>query len=90
MLTDAQLTELCDRSAEGEGVRAVLREFGVEEGAALEWLRDNHHAALKAAKAAFASDPVKVEARKVAYAAELETAEIARAAEKVAEVVGPL
>lgn len=90
MLTPEQLTELCARSANGEGVAAVLKGFGVDVNAGLVWLRDNHHSALKAAKAAFAADPVKVEARKVAYLAEVEAAELARAAEKVAEVVGPV
>ena len=89
-LTDEQLAELVSRSSNGEGVRSVLASFGCDDGETLVWLRDNHHQALKAAKAAFAADPVKVEARKAAYVAELEAKEIALAAEKVAEVVGPL
>lgn len=87
-LTDAQLAELCSRSANGEGVRVVLASFGCDDGATILWLKDNHHAALKEAKAAFHASPEKVAARKVAYAAECDASELAVAAEKVAEVVG--
>ena len=84
MLTDAQLDELCARSANGEGVRVVLAEFGIEENVGLLWLRDNHHARLKEAKKAFAADPVKVSARIQSHKAEVAVAEAEFAAAEAA------
>lgn len=53
MLTPAQLDELCARSAKGEGVRAVLREFGCDTDSTLLWLQKNAHPRLVDAKRAF-------------------------------------
>lgn len=53
MLTPEQLDDLCARSAKGEGVRAVLAEFGVDEREGLLWLQTNAHQRLKDAKKAF-------------------------------------
>ena len=55
MLTPAQLDELCARSAAGEGVRAVLAEFGCDNDETLLWLQKNAHARLVAAKKVFHS-----------------------------------
>lgn len=49
MLTAAQLATLLERSAGGEGVRAVLAEFGCDNDDTLEWLKQ-HHGKLKEAK----------------------------------------
>lgn len=52
-LTDAQLEELLRRSADGEGILAMLKEFGCDDAETMDWLRDNHHDKLKAAKREF-------------------------------------
>ena len=51
-LTSAQLDELCARSAAGEGVRAVLAEWGCDDTPTLESLKQ-HQARLKEAKAEY-------------------------------------
>lgn len=52
MLIPEHLSELLARSGRGEGVRAVLAEWGLDNDDVLEWLKQ-HHAALKAAKAEY-------------------------------------
>lgn len=42
--------EICRRSARGEGVRAVIIDRGLDVGDALDWLKENHLEAVRAAK----------------------------------------
>ena len=49
-MTPEFLAEVCRRSAEGEAVRDVIAEHGLEIMPTLRWLRDNHHAEIVAAK----------------------------------------
>lgn len=58
-LTPAQLDTLCERSARGEGVRAVLREFGCDDDETLLWLQANAHKRLVNAKQEFQGKPPK-------------------------------
>ena len=62
-LTPAQVSELLTRIAGGEGVRAVLAEWGCDDDATLVWLRDNHHADLRAAKVEQRSGRVPMNAK---------------------------
>ena len=48
--TPELLAEICGRSAEGEGVEAILAEKGLPNLSTMEWLRDHHHAEIVAAK----------------------------------------
>lgn len=49
-MTPELLAEICERSANGEAVRDVIAEKGLDVKATLIWLRDNHHAEIVAAK----------------------------------------
>lgn len=44
------LSEICERSAAGEGVADILAAKGLDARVGLRWLRDHHHAEIVAAK----------------------------------------
>lgn len=48
--TPELLEEICRRSADGEGVRAIIESKGLEVMPTLRWLRDHHHAEIVEAK----------------------------------------
>ena len=48
--TPELLSEICRRSAEGEGVEEILKEKGLPSTQTMEWLRDCHQAEIVAAK----------------------------------------
>ena len=48
-LTRDVAKEICRRSAEGEGVMAIIADMGLPPET-LEWLRDNYHGMVKSAK----------------------------------------
>ena len=49
LITPAVVAEICRRSAEGEGVVAVIADMGLPVET-IVYLRDNHHAEIVAAK----------------------------------------
>ena len=48
-LTHEVATEICRRSAEGEGVLAIIRDMGLPEET-LDWLKECHNGMVVAAK----------------------------------------
>lgn len=50
MLTDAQLSELLDRSKNGEGVMSILRSMGINPYEGTDWLQKSHINAVESAK----------------------------------------
>ena len=48
-ITPEVVAEICRRSANGEGVEAVIRDMGLPDGT-MVWLRDNHVGAIVEAK----------------------------------------
>jgi hypothetical protein len=49
VITADVLAAICTRSANGEGVEAIIKDLGLPTGT-MEYLRDHHHSEIRAAK----------------------------------------